>query len=65
MAIGGPWSPSLDGANPTEDPRVLINTAIRTTRALTGIDLSACTQWWVVVNICAIKLHDALSVIIQ
>ena len=47
MAVGGPWSPSLDGANPEDDPRVLINTAIRTTRALTGIDLSGCTQWWV------------------
>ena len=47
MAVGGPWSPSLDGINPTDDPRVLINTAIRTTRALTGIDLSACTQWCV------------------
>ena len=45
MAIGGPWSPSLDGANPETDQRVLINTAIRTTRALTGIDLSQCTQW--------------------
>ena len=45
MAIGGPWSPSLDGANPSDDPRVLINTAIRTTRALTGIDLAGVTQW--------------------
>lgn len=45
MAIGGPWSPSLDGPNPADDPRVLIKTAIRTTRALTGIDLNKCTQW--------------------
>ena len=45
MAIGGAWSPSLDGPNPEGDPRVLIKTAIRTTRTLTGIDLSACTQW--------------------
>ena len=45
MAIGGPWSPSLDGPSPSEDPRVLIKTAIRTTLALTGIDLSKCTQW--------------------
>lgn len=45
MAIGGPWSPSLDGANPQSDPSVLIKTAIRTCRALTGIDLSNCTQW--------------------
>lgn len=45
MAIGGPWSPSLDGAHPESDPSVLIRTAIRTCRALTGIDLTPCTQW--------------------
>lgn len=45
MSIGGPWSPSLDGPNPAEDPKVLIKTAIRCTRALTNIDLSMCTQW--------------------
>lgn len=45
MAIGGPWSPSLDGFNPEANPSVLIKTAIRTTKALTGIDLSSCTQW--------------------
>jgi hypothetical protein len=47
MAIGGPWSPSLDGENPEKDPSVLIKTAIRTCKALTGIDLSSCTQWLV------------------
>lgn len=45
MAIGGPWSPSLDGENPDKDPSVLIRTAIRTCKALTGIDLSNCTKW--------------------
>lgn len=45
MAIGGAWSPSLDGKNPESDPTVLIRTAIRTCKALTGIDLSRCTQW--------------------
>lgn len=45
MAIGGPWSRSLDGAHPDRDPAVLIRTAIRTCRALTGIDLTPCTQW--------------------
>lgn len=45
MAIGGPWSPSLDGPNPGDDPKVLIKTAIRNTKALTNIDLSMCTQW--------------------
>ncbi|XP_055518336.1 cell division cycle and apoptosis regulator protein 1-like isoform X2 [Leucoraja erinacea] len=46
MAIGGSWSPSLDGLGPDKDPRVLIKTAIRTTKFLTGIDLSVCTQWF-------------------
>ncbi|XP_013773988.1 cell division cycle and apoptosis regulator protein 1-like [Limulus polyphemus] len=46
MAIGGPWSPSLDGPDPDKDPRVLIQTAVRTCKALTGIDLSKCTQWY-------------------
>lgn len=45
MTIGGAWSPSLDGQNPEKDPTVLIKTAIRTCKALTGIDLSPCTQW--------------------
>ena len=45
MAIGGPWSPSLDGANPASDPTTLIKTAIRTCGALTGIDLTECTKW--------------------
>ena len=45
MAIGGPWSPSLDGDNPAKNTQTLINTAIRTTKALTGIDLTPCTQW--------------------
>jgi len=47
MAIGGPWSPSLDGPDPVGNQQVLVNTAIRTTKALTGIDLSKCTQWLV------------------
>ncbi|XP_076450064.1 cell division cycle and apoptosis regulator protein 1-like isoform X2 [Babylonia areolata] len=46
MAIGGPWSPSLDGPDPEDNPQVLIKTAIRCTKALTGIDLSKCTQWY-------------------
>uniref|UniRef100_A0A1Q3F266 Putative cell division cycle and apoptosis regulator protein 1 n=1 Tax=Culex tarsalis TaxID=7177 RepID=A0A1Q3F266_CULTA len=46
MAIGGPWSPSLDGENPQSDPNVLIKTAIRTCKGLTGIDLSNCTRWY-------------------
>jgi len=45
MAIGGPWSKSLDGPDPDKDPQVLIRTAIRNCQALTGIDLSTCTQW--------------------
>ncbi|KAB0375842.1 hypothetical protein FD755_012485 [Muntiacus reevesi] len=40
MAIGGHWSPSLDGPDSEKDPCVLIKTAIRCCKALTGIDLS-------------------------
>ncbi|VDN01647.1 unnamed protein product [Thelazia callipaeda] len=46
MAIGGAWSPSLDGDNPDSDPRVLIRTSIRTVRALCGVDLSKCSKWY-------------------
>lgn len=46
MSIGGPWSPSLDGENPQSDPNVLIKTAIRTCKGLTGIDLSNCSRWY-------------------
>lgn len=45
MAIGGPWSPSMDGEDPESDPGVLIKTAIRSTKYQTGIDLSNCTHW--------------------
>lgn len=44
MGIGGAWSPSLDGPNPL-DPQTLIRTAVRTTRATTGVDLSKCPVW--------------------
>uniref|UniRef100_A0A915DXN7 SAP domain-containing protein n=1 Tax=Ditylenchus dipsaci TaxID=166011 RepID=A0A915DXN7_9BILA len=50
MCIGGPWSPSLDGDNPM-DPQTLVNTAIRTTRALIGVDLSACSKWYKMVHL--------------
>ena len=45
MALGGPWSQSLDGPNPSSNGQTLINTAVRTVKALSGIDLSQCTQW--------------------
>jgi hypothetical protein len=45
MALGGPWSPSLDGPNPGTNIQTLINCAVRNVQALTGIDLSGCTQW--------------------
>lgn len=47
MAIGGAWSPSLDGCNPESDPQVFVRTAIRTVRALIGVDLSKCPRWYV------------------
>eukprot|EP00106_Octopus_bimaculoides_P005640 XP_014773082.1 PREDICTED: cell division cycle and apoptosis regulator protein 1-like [Octopus bimaculoides] len=68
MSIGGPWSPSLDGPNPAEDPKVLIKTAIRCTRALTNIDLSMCTQWYRFAEIRYIRpeeMHKGLFVLIQ
>ncbi|VDK47955.1 unnamed protein product [Anisakis simplex] len=43
-ALGGAWSKSLDGDEPESDPQVLVRTAIRTVRALTGVDLSKCTK---------------------
>ncbi|CAM4740247.1 unnamed protein product [Rotaria magnacalcarata] len=43
--IGGPWSKSLDGANPESDPQVLRRTAVRCVQAQTGMDLSKCIQW--------------------
>lgn len=46
MALGGPWSKSLDGLNPATNNQTLINTAIRTVRSLSGIDLTPCTQWF-------------------
>uniref|UniRef100_A0A5K3F7Z0 SAP domain-containing protein n=1 Tax=Mesocestoides corti TaxID=53468 RepID=A0A5K3F7Z0_MESCO len=45
MAIGGPWSPSLDGPDPESNPQTLINTAIRTFKGFTGVDLSSVNEW--------------------
>ena len=44
MAIGGKWEP-CDGAHPESNPQALVRTAIRTFRAASGVDLSACTKW--------------------
>lgn len=46
VTLGGAWSPSLDGPNPEEDQTVLIQTAIRCVKELSGVDLSECTQWF-------------------
>jgi hypothetical protein len=45
MCIGGEWDPALDGSDPVHNPQVLINTAIRTTKTATGLDLLPCTSW--------------------
>uniref|UniRef100_A0A1I8H6H8 SAP domain-containing protein n=1 Tax=Macrostomum lignano TaxID=282301 RepID=A0A1I8H6H8_9PLAT len=45
LALGGPWSPSMDGEDPEGDPEVLINTAVRHVKRLIGVDLSGCTNW--------------------
>nr|XP_006625708.2 PREDICTED: cell cycle and apoptosis regulator protein 2 isoform X1 [Lepisosteus oculatus]XP_015197735.1 PREDICTED: cell cycle and apoptosis regulator protein 2 isoform X1 [Lepisosteus oculatus]XP_015197745.1 PREDICTED: cell cycle and apoptosis regulator protein 2 isoform X1 [Lepisosteus oculatus]XP_015197753.1 PREDICTED: cell cycle and apoptosis regulator protein 2 isoform X1 [Lepisosteus oculatus]XP_015197768.1 PREDICTED: cell cycle and apoptosis regulator protein 2 isoform X1 [Lepisosteus  len=44
--IGGPWSPSEDGANPAKEPQVLVRTAVRWAREQAGLDLSGCSQWF-------------------
>lgn len=44
MLLGGPWQPS-DGPDPGNNPNALINTAIRTIKEQTDVDLSACNQW--------------------
>ncbi|MGH0149353.1 UNVERIFIED_CONTAM: hypothetical protein FKN15_015119 [Acipenser sinensis] len=44
VVLGGAWSPSLDGSKPVKDPLVLIRTAVRCTKAQTGLDLSTCSQ---------------------
>lgn len=50
MALGGPWSKSLDGPDPATNTQTLVNTAIRTVKGLTGIDLTPCTQWYIFLN---------------
>ncbi|XP_066568669.1 cell cycle and apoptosis regulator protein 2 [Amia ocellicauda] len=44
--LGGPWCGAEDGLNPGRDPQVLVRTAVRWTRQLAGLDLSACSQWF-------------------
>ncbi|PAA63877.1 hypothetical protein BOX15_Mlig015350g3 [Macrostomum lignano] len=46
LALGGPWSPSVDGEDVEGDPMVLVNTAIRHARRLAGVDLSGCSTWY-------------------
>ncbi|TKR80064.1 hypothetical protein L596_014195 [Steinernema carpocapsae] len=50
MAIGGAWSPSLDGVNPM-DPQTQIKTAVRCTKAMIGVDLSSCSRWFKMVQL--------------
>ncbi|KAH8864355.1 Cell division cycle and apoptosis regulator protein 1 [Schistosoma japonicum] len=47
-AIGGSWNPDLDGSDPATNPQTLINTAIRNCKQLIGLDLSYCTQWYLI-----------------
>ncbi|KAK0403549.1 hypothetical protein QR680_016989 [Steinernema hermaphroditum] len=50
MAIGGAWSPSLDGESPM-DPQTQIRTAVRCTKAMIGVDLSSCSRWFKMVQL--------------
>jgi hypothetical protein len=61
LAIGGAWSPSLDGADPVNDPAVLIRTAKRCTKAMAGLDLSNCSQWSVLRAFCTHIFDRALT----
>lgn len=45
MLPGGGWVPSLDGTDPEGDEKVLIRTAIRTVKLMTGLDLTSCQAW--------------------
>jgi hypothetical protein len=57
-AIGGAWSESLDGRDPETDPFVLVRTAVRTVRGLTGVDLSGCPRWHRVVDIHYVRVEE-------
>lgn len=45
IAIGGPWSATIDGGDPLIDCSCLMRTAIRCTKELVQVDLSNCTHW--------------------
>lgn len=45
MSIGGQWSESKDGGDPTSD-KTLIKTAIRHCKEICGIDLTPCKKWY-------------------
>eukprot|EP01006_Ploeotia_vitrea_P001824 TRINITY_DN105734_c0_g1_i1.p1 TRINITY_DN105734_c0_g1~~TRINITY_DN105734_c0_g1_i1.p1 ORF type:complete len:531 (-),score=100.33 TRINITY_DN105734_c0_g1_i1:74-1486(-) len=49
VGIGGAHDPAQDGEDTTSD-ETLIKTACRTTKAMCGLDLSACTKWHKVVE---------------
>ncbi|XP_039136315.1 protein SHORT ROOT IN SALT MEDIUM 1 isoform X1 [Dioscorea cayenensis subsp. rotundata] len=45
LAIGGPWSASIDGGDPSVDESSLIRTAIRCVKEIIQLDLHNCVQW--------------------
>ncbi|KAI3713942.1 hypothetical protein L1987_72530 [Smallanthus sonchifolius] len=44
MAIGGSWD-TVDGSDPSVDKSVLVQTALRYAKELTGLDLKNCRKW--------------------
>lgn len=44
LSLGGKWEP-CDGGHPEQDPAALKQTAIRTFKEATGVDLSKCSKW--------------------
>ena len=51
----GAYSKKLDGGNPEYNDQDLIETAIRSTKSLCGLDLSKCTKW---IKFCSFVYDD-------
>jgi len=45
QALGGSWSAEKDGGDPAVDQSVLVQTAIRTVKEQSSLDLSQCATW--------------------
>lgn len=59
MAIGGGWEP-CDGDHPESNPQALVRTAVRTFQEASGVDLSSCTKWSVLMLALCLVIHAFL-----